>query len=139
MSAYFELLKALHDVTGRDPATPGAACAGSFAAQGELAAEGIAVAVDGLGTLEWPLSPEQAQALVRLSVPACYGLRERTLLDVRVRDTGEIAAARLALDWEDGARTRLLAEVARVLGVEAIDCRLHSLLVYGPGQFFKPH
>ncbi|MBV6414431.1 MAG: hypothetical protein OMOMHJEC_02254 [Xanthomonadales bacterium] len=139
MSAYSEFLKALHDSTQRDPATPGADRAGSFAAQGELAMEGVAVAVEGLGTLEWPLSPMQAQALLRLSVPASYGLRERTLLDVRVRDTGEIAAARLALDWEDGARTRLLEEVARGLGVEAIDCRLHSLLVYGPGQFFKPH
>lgn len=101
--------------------------------------DGIAVAVDGLGTLESPLGQEQAQALLRLSVPASYGFRERTLLDVTVRHTGEIAAARLDLDWEDGERTRLLEEVARGLGVEAIDCRLHSLLVYGPGQFFKPH
>lgn len=39
----------------------------------------------------------------------------------------------------DGALAALQAEVAGALGLAALELRAHKLLVYGPGQFFKPH
>ncbi len=110
-----------------------------FFAQGRLAADQLAVAVEGLGTLAQPLSPGEAQALHSLSEPAHFGLREQTLLDTAVRHTGEVDADRLALHWQPGAFADLQRQVAQALGVRRLDAWLHNLLIYGPGQFFKPH
>jgi len=66
-------------------------------------------------------------------------LREQTLLDPEVRHAGEISADRVSLHWQPGAFVALKREVARALGVPQLDAWLHNLLVYGPGQFFKPH
>lgn len=81
----------------------------------------------------------QAQALHAACSPALHGRGEQTLLDTQVRDTGEIAPDALTLHWADGALQRLQADVARALGLPEVRARLHNLLVYGPGQFFKPH
>ena len=86
-----------------------------------------------------PVPPAAAQALHAASTPARHGRRDKTVLDKRVRDTGELHADLLALHWAEGARDALQAEVALALGLQQIDARLHNLLVYGPGQFFKPH
>ena len=56
-----------------------------------------------------------------------------------MRDTGEIAPAALALHWAEGALQGLLADVALALGLDEVQAHLHNLLIYGPGQFFKPH
>ncbi len=85
------------------------------------------------------LSPEQAQALHASSTPALHGQRERTVLDPRVRHTGEIAADRVALHWAAGALQSLQTQVAQALGLHAVEAHLHNLLVYATGQFFKPH
>ena len=56
-----------------------------------------------------------------------------------MRDTGEIAPAALALHWAEGALQGLLADVALALGLDEVQAHLHNLLIYGPGQLFKPH
>jgi len=104
-----------------------------------LPAGHLSVQVEGLGPLPQPLSPAQAQALHDLSAPAQFGLREQTLLDPAVRHTGEVSADLLSLDWQPGAFAALKQAVAQALGVEQLDVWLHNLLIYGPGQFFKPH
>jgi hypothetical protein len=111
----------------------------NFCAQGQLALDAVAVTVRNVGTLDRPVSPESAAVLHAASAPARHGLREATLLDKRVRDTGEIDASTLALEWAANALPSLQAEVAQALGVLHLEARLHNLLVYGPGQFFKPH
>lgn len=121
------------------PVTLPAPEAARFFAQGELPLDALAVEVDGFGPLAQPLPAERAQALQALSAPARFGRREQTLLDTRVRHTGEIDADRLALQWPTGGFARLQQEVARALGVEQLDAALHNLLIYGAGQFFKPH
>jgi hypothetical protein len=73
------------------------------------------------------------------SRPAKFGHRERTLLDASVRHTGEIAADAVELAWPAAQREAVLREVADALGTGPLEARLHALLVYGPGQFFKPH
>lgn len=111
----------------------------AFALGGTLAANAVAIEVEGLGVLSTPLSLEAAAALAQLTVPAPFGHRDKTLLDVRVRDVGELAASAVKLQWRDGVLSALLAEVANELGVEGLTAHLHKLLVYGPGQFFKTH
>ena len=113
--------------------------AGRFSAEGRLALDAVAVTVRNVGTLDSPVTSESAAALHAASAPARHGRRQATLLDKRVRDTGEIDAGALSLEWAAGALPSLQAEVAQALGVLGLEARLHNLLVYGPGQFFKPH
>jgi hypothetical protein len=111
----------------------------SFCAQGDLPADALTLSVKPLSPLASPLLPAAAQALYTMSQPARHGRRDKTLLDKRVRDTGELPADTLALHWAQGACDALQAEVATALGLQQIEALLHDLLVYGPGQFFKPH
>ncbi len=113
--------------------------ADTFCADGHLQDDALAVSVEDLGLLANPLPPTTAQALHAASTPERHGQRDKTVLDKRVRDSGELHADALALRWADGACDALLAEVASALGLQQIEARLHNLLVYGPGQFFKPH
>jgi hypothetical protein len=134
------LLELLRQSPGAQPAPSGdTTTSDCFFAQGSLPADCLSVEIDPLGPLQQPLSPAQAQALHALSEPARFGLREQTLLDTDVRHTGEVDADRLGLHWQSGAFAALQHDVARALGVERLDAWLHNLLIYGPGQFFKPH
>ena len=99
----------------------------------------MTVSVENLGELASPLPQAAAQALHSISSPARHGQRDKTVLDKRVRDTGELHADMLALRWAEGAFDALQVDVASALGVQQIEARLHNLLVYGPGQFFKQH
>ena len=110
-----------------------------FCGEGRIAPSAISARAKGVGELGRPIEPATAQALQTASLPARYGRREATLLDKRVRDTGEIGADLLAVSWADGALQSLTSEVARVLCLPRVEARLHNLLVYGPGQFFKSH
>jgi hypothetical protein len=101
--------------------------------------DAVALEVKGIGKLRCPVSPEVAAALHAASSPARHGRRDATLLDKSVRDTGEIGADALTLRWTEGALSALMAEVARGLGLPELEAHLHNLLVYSPGQFFKPH
>lgn len=112
---------------------------GAFAAQGCLPAGSLTLAIDGLGHLPSPMPRDWGERLRGASHPARFGKREKTLLDAQVRDTGEIQADALSLTWTAGAQQQLLREVAAALNLDALDARLHNLLVYGKGQFFKPH
>lgn len=113
--------------------------AGHFCAEGRLPLSALGVQVHGLGPLPQPAPADAAQALHRASEPAPFGHRSRTLLDPQVRDTGQVDADALTLHWSPGTLAHLQADAARALGLHAVQARLHKLLVYGPGQFFKPH
>jgi hypothetical protein len=115
------------------------AAAVSFWAQGHLPAEQLSVEVEALGRLTWPMPVAEAQALHALSEPARFGQRERTLIDSTVRHTGEVSADHVSLAWPPGVFASLKRDVAKALGVSQLDARLHNLLIYAPGQFFKPH
>ncbi len=110
-----------------------------FAAHGQTGSKGLALEVADFGLVSVPLPGEQAEQLGAMATPARFGKREQTLLDASVRDCGEFTADRLRLQWDESERESLLREVASMLGIERLDARLHSLLVYGPEQFFKDH
>jgi hypothetical protein len=112
---------------------------GQFAVQGRLPGSSLSIEVEGLGLLGRPLPHEQGEALHLASEPAPFGWRDQTLLDPAVRHSGEISADQLGLTWHEGAFAALQQEVAQALGVERVEVWLHNLLIYGPGQFFKPH
>ena len=111
----------------------------SFCAQGSLDLDALSLQVNGVGLLPQPVTHEQGQALHGASRPALHGQREATVLDTRVRHTGEIGTDALTLGWSDGVLQALQADVAQGLGLASLEARPHNLLVYGPGQFFKPH
>ncbi|KAB2872804.1 MAG: hypothetical protein F9K36_11790 [Burkholderiaceae bacterium] len=137
------ILQALQRAVGRpskrSPKSKAARSADSFCAEGHLQDDALTVSVENLGLLTSPLPPATARALYAASAPARHGQRDKTVLDKRVRDTGELRADTLTLRCTEGACGALQAEVASALGLQQIEARLHNLLVYGPGQFFKPH
>lgn len=117
---------------------------GSFAARRTAGAEDLKLSIEGIGPLQFPIAATTARQLQAVSQPARYGQREHTLLDQRVRDTGEIPADRIEIDqnaWDKTLDSELVA-LGHDLGLasgQRLTARLHALLVYGPGQFFKPH
>lgn len=117
---------------------------GSFAACRSASADDLHLAVTGIGPLRFPISRAQAQQLCRVARPARYGRGEETLLDRRVRDTWEVPRSRVKIDRRRWNRTLLpvLDQLRGDLGLpEAcrLKAELHSMLVYGPGQFFRTH
>jgi len=116
--------------------------ASSFYATGQLASHCVGVKVEGMGELAFPLLAAHADALIKLSQPAQFGLGERTLLDKWVRDTHEISADKLAVSWDQAALATMLDAMRATLGLPAnaqLVPHLHNLLIYESGQFFKPH
>jgi len=102
----------------------------------------LGVTVDGLGELSLPIRQKDAQSLLTLAKPAKFGLREKTLLNKQVRDTHEISADQLTVTWDAQALDTLVSTMRNALGLPhnaRLVPHLHNLLVYEPGQFFKPH
>lgn len=95
--------------------------------------------VDGVGPVALPLLPEQADRLAAVSSPAPYGLGERTLVDTRVRNSGQIDPSRIRIFGKHWPKDldRILTRVAEGLGVEdAIEADFYKMLVYEKGGFF---
>ncbi|MHB2022638.1 MAG: 2OG-Fe(II) oxygenase, partial [Mycobacteriales bacterium] len=116
----------------------------AFCAQRNASVDDLHLEVRDVGQLAFPVSDEQALALCQLGLAARYGRGERTLLDRRVRDTWEIPKSRVKIDRRRWNNTLVstLAQLRDDLGLPptcVLEPELHSLLVYGPGQFFVPH
>ncbi|MDZ4812635.1 MAG: 2OG-Fe(II) oxygenase [Pseudomonadota bacterium] len=116
----------------------------AFVSRRTLPAAGLALAVEGVGRIRFPISAATARRLCAVAQPAQHGYKEETCLDPRVRDTFEIDRQRITIEeeiWQPALQAQL-ERIGRDLGVPA-GCRLraelHNLLVYGPGQFFVGH
>lgn len=123
---------------GNLSATPTA----SFAVEYELNPDDLRIEVDGVGTLTFPLEHNKVQALLDISTPAKFGLREQTLLDQAVRDTQEISAHQLRIHCNGDAFPQMLDVMREALGLSEnakLTAHLHNMLIYETGQFFKPH
>ena len=117
---------------------------GTFSAHRTAPTADLAIEVRGVGPIGLPVSPEDARKLQQLGRPARYGQGEQTLLDHAVRDTWEIPKSRVRIDKRrfDPTLVPTLARLRADLGLPASSAlapRFHSMLVYGPGQFFVPH
>ena len=120
----------LRDITGT----------GSFSARRTAPTDDLRLEVRGVGPVELPLSAAQARRLCEVARPARYGQGELTLLNRQVRNTWEIPRSRVRIDKRRWNRTLrpLLERLGADLGLSAtarLDAELHSVLVYGPGQF----
>lgn len=113
-----------------------------FCAEDALEASDLKIKVDGIGQLALPLSRDAISRLQAVAAPAQFGLREQTLLDKSVRDTHEISADKLQITYDEVVMADLLANACATMGLPPaarLVPHLHNLLIYGPGQFFKPH
>ncbi len=104
----------------------------------------LSLEVAGLGLVKTPIRAAQAKQLITAAQPAAYGHGEQTLSDASVRDTWEIAPEKVILggpSWQshlDAALEHFCQELGLPDGAR-LTAELHSLLVYGKGQFFLPH
>jgi hypothetical protein len=110
----------------------------------ELAArtDDLSLAVEGFGSVKFPVTPARARKLLGLGQPARFGRGEETLSDPDVRDTWEIPKHLVRAEWNDGMLKVILATVKEELGLPnaaELTADLHSLLVYEPNQFFLAH
>lgn len=117
---------------------------GSFAARRTGPAENLALTVDGVGPIRFPVAPDRARQLCAVARPARYGRGEETLLDATVRNTWEVPRERVTIDEQQWHKTLLpVLDTMRVeLGLPAgceLSAQLHTMLVYEPGQFFRRH
>jgi len=120
------------------------ATAGAFSAQRMAPVDDLQLEVHGVGDLRLPVPQDQAKQLYLLGRPARFGRGEQTLLDRRVRDTQEVPKSRIKIDKRRWARTLepVLDQLRDDLGLPPsceLGAELHSMLVYGRGQFFVPH
>ena len=142
MPALHPLLQALQTLGHNRPSANAAAKelnTTAFFAEGRLPVRDLEVKVSGHGPLTKPLTADQAQQLHGLSQPSKFGHRDRTLLDKTVRHSGEINADDVELTPNALAWSQLLLQVSQALGSGPLEAWVQKLLIYGPGQFFKPH
>ncbi|WP_298336008.1 2OG-Fe(II) oxygenase [Ferrimicrobium sp.] len=116
----------------------------NFSAGRTAPTDDLHLEVQGVGTIQLPVPQAQARLLCAISRPARYGQGERTLLDRRVRDTWEVPKSRVKIDKRRWHQTLgpVLDHFKSALGFpegSQLRAEFHSMLVYGPGQFFLPH
>src|SRR5690348_4016988 len=80
----------------------------NFCAEYALNPADINVAIDGIGTLEFPLTTQKIEQLLSASSKAKFGLRNQTILDENVRSTQEIPIDKLHVSFNKNKFSNLL-------------------------------
>jgi predicted 2-oxoglutarate/Fe(II)-dependent dioxygenase YbiX len=114
----------------------------AFSVQFTSRTDDLSLAVEGLGSVRFPVTPAKARKLASLGQPARFGRGEQTLTDPAVRDTWEIPKHLVHAEWNGASLQDILATVKEGLGLPSaaeLAADLHSLLVYEPNQFFLAH
>jgi predicted 2-oxoglutarate/Fe(II)-dependent dioxygenase YbiX len=116
----------------------------SDAAMLHLPADALSLHVADVGRVALPMRAAQAKRMIAVARPAQFGRGEETLSDTSVRDTWELTSDQVTLDGADWEAhlTAALAHFRDELGLppsSVLRAELHSLLVYGRGQFFRAH
>jgi 2OG-Fe(II) oxygenase superfamily len=118
--------------------------AGSFSARLLAPAHSLQLEVSGVGPVRLPVGAPLAKKLVAVARSAMFGRGEQTLTDTNVRDTWELTPDQITLagpEWT-ALMDRALEHFRDELGLPPtarLRAELHSMLVYGKGQFFLPH
>ena len=106
--------------------------------------DAVELLVRDVGAVTLPVRAAQARRLISVARPARFGRGEETLSDSTVRDTWELTPAQVTVGgarWDahlDAALMHFRDELGLPAG-SRLRAELHSLLVYGKGQFFLPH
>ncbi len=84
----------------------------------------------------------QAEQLIATAERAPYGRGEKTLTDLEIRRTWQIAAERIAFTGKHWPATlaAIVARIAETLGIDGeVTASPYKLLIYDTGSFFVPH
>lgn len=98
--------------------------------------------IDGYGQVPLPLCPRAAQKIKQACRPAPFGKGDKTLIDDSVRKTWELDNTRFRIGnshWQDFLDNHILARASQQLGLVGAHVKLHKLLLYEAGSFFKHH
>src|SRR4051794_34606653 len=116
----------------------------SFSAQLMAPPHVLQLEVSGVGPVSLPVRAPLAKKLIATARPAMFGRGEKTLTDTSVRDTWELTPNQVRLGgpgWT-ALMERALEHFRDELGLpptSRLRADLHSMLIYGKGQFFLPH
>ena len=114
----------------------------NFYSRYDLEPEDCVIEVAGVGKIKFPIRKADIKQLLKISSQAKFGLREKTILDNKVRNTQEITADQLNVTFQEDKLIEMLdcmkedmclPENAKLKPV------LHNMLIYQRGQFFKKH
>eukprot|EP01052_Picozoa_sp_SAG31_P004324 SAG31_NODE_178_length_21247_cov_11.492009_10_plen_479_part_00 len=98
--------------------------------------------VQGMGHISLPLNEVQAKMLAATAEWAPHGKGLKTVVDISVRNTLQIAPHRVSFSdmWQTQLQ-KLVLKVAEELGVppRSVKAELYKLLLYETGGHFKPH
>ena len=133
------MIKILNSITSPRSSKP---ATDIFYAEESLNIADCTISVPGMENLSLPIGPSDLQTLFNLSSKAQFGLREKTLLDTKVRNSNEISADQLTISFHQNSLEKMLnrMKVQMKLPEESkLEAKLHNMLIYGPGQFFKQH
>lgn len=115
-----------------------------FCARRYTPSDTLALDVIGVGRVTLPITEATAERIIAMASVSPFGWRDQTLFDLNVRSSYEVPSQRMSLD-EARFGPLLQAQLA-ALGAELglpdggqLDARLDKLVLYGPGQFFRPH
>ena len=116
---------------------------GDYCTHGRLFVPMPQIEVEGAGSLSFPITAQQAQALTAAAAPAPYGRGEQTLVDPSVRACRQIDAAQVRVAggaWRDTLE-QIVDRAATGLGCppERTCAHLYKLLIYERGGFFAAH
>ncbi len=115
---------------------------GDFWASGTCALPAPGLEVAGVGPVALPLLPVQAEQLMALAEPAPFGRGADTVFDPAVRQTWQVEPGKVTFRGQtwSGTLKHIVRRAADGLGVSgAVTARLHKLLLYGQGSFFREH
>ncbi len=100
------------------------------------------IEISEIGKMQFPVSKENIEKLLKISSQAKFGHGEKTLLDKKVRNTQEIPTDQLNVKFNEEKFTKMLDSMKQDMGLpenSSLKAFLHSMLIYTPGQFFKKH
>lgn len=115
---------------------------GTPAIQGVLDRRDLKIYLGGHDDLGLPIEGTDLERLLGKCVASQFGLRDQTILDPEVRHSHELVAPGFELRGTEFHEQleALGPEIAHGLGFRGdLGFVLDKLVVYGPGQFFKPH
>ena len=99
--------------------------------------------VKGVGPLKFPITIKQAKALIKEATLAPFGHKEKTIVDLSIRNVWEIRGNKIKMDkrlWNQTLHP-ILDKMRNSLGMPQgkIQAKLDKLLIYEKRQFFTLH
>ena len=117
---------------------------GSFSARKTSIAEDLNIEINSIGSLSFPLKPGVVKRMIKIAKPATFGWRDKTCMDSEVRNVWKIPKTRVKIDKRRWNKTfnPTMDRLKTELGLpeqSSLRAELHEMLIYAPGQFFRPH